>query len=283
MRAGGHRRSLQEARILGAAVTAFAALLLVLLPAPAAAADLSTRTVLNFDRYVRLTESRLDRGAFLWIDSLPASQQQARRDELRRNALIIEKQTTLDGGSEVDVPDGLVHHWLGLAFVPGATIDQALALLQDYNAHAQIYQPVVARSRLISGNGDMFRFYLRFLMKKVITVVVNSEHEARFTKPSPDRAEGRIHSTRIAEVEDAGTPSEHELPVGHDSGYLWRLNTYWRLLARDGGVYLQCESVSLTRGIPLGLGWAVGPFVTSIPRESLTFTLETTRDRLAKR
>ena len=87
----------------------------------------------------------------------------------------------------------------------------------------------------------------------------------------------------FAEVEDAGTPQEHELPVGHDSGYLWRLNTYWRLLARDGGVYLQCESISLTRGIPMGLGWVVGPFVTSIPKESLTFTLETTRHRLAKK
>jgi hypothetical protein len=258
-------------------------LLLVCLPAPAAGADLSTRSVLNFDRYVRITETRLDRGAFLWIDSLSTAQQQARRDELRRGALIIEKQTTLDGGSEIDVPDALVHHWLGLAFVPDATIDQALALLQDYNAHAQIYQPVVARSRMIARNGDTFRFYLRFLMKKVITVVVNSEHEGRFTRPAPDRAEGRIRSTRIAEVEDPDTPKEHELPVGHDSGYLWRLNTYWRLLARDGGVYLQCESVSLTRGIPLGLGWVVGPFVTSIPRESLTFTLETTRDRLAKK
>ena len=101
-------------------------------------------------------------------------------------------------------------------------------------------------------------------------------------RPAADRAEGRIASTRIAEVENAGTPEEREKPVGHDGGYLWRLNTYWRLLTRDGGVYIQCESVSLTRGIPLGLGWIVGPFVTSIPRESLTFTLETTRRELEK-
>ena len=272
-----------EATIRSGAIASVAASLLVLLHAPAAAADLTTRTAINFDRYVRLTEMRLDRGAFLWIDALSASQQQARRDALRRGELIIEKPRTLDGGSEIDVPDGLVHHWLGLAFVPGATIDQALALLQDYNDHGQIYRPVVARSRLIARSGDTFKFYLRFFMKKVITVVVNSEHEARFTRPAPGRAEGRIHSTRIAEVENPDTPEERELPVGHDGGYLWRLNTYWRLLARDGGVYLQCESVSLTRGIPLGLGWLVGPFVTSIPRESLTFTLETTRDRLAKR
>jgi hypothetical protein len=45
-------------------------------------------------------------------------------------------------------------------------------------------------------------------------------------------------------------------------------------------VYLQCESISLTRGIPLGLGWIVRPFVTSIPRETLAFTLDTTRKTL---
>lgn len=259
-------------------------LALVLLASNAAAADLQPRTAAAFDRYVRVTEARLDSAApFLWIDSLPESQRVQKLAEVRRNALVIEALTTRDGGRTIDVPDGLVHHWIGVAFVPGATVDQALALLQDYNAHARIYQPVVARSKLMSKSGDTFRFYLRFMMKKVITVVVNGEHEARYTRPARDRAEGRIRSTRIAEVEDRDTPQERELPVGRDGGYLWRLNTYWRLQERDGGIYLQCEAVSLTRGIPTGFGWLVGPFVTSIPRESLTFTLDTTRQQLARR
>jgi len=87
----------------------------------------------------------------------------------------------------------------------------------------------------------------------------------------------------MAEVDHAGTPSEREKPAGRDGGYLWRLNSYWRLYERDGGTYLQCESVSLTRGIPTGLGWMVGPFVSSLPRESLEFTLETTRRALIAR
>jgi hypothetical protein len=119
------------------------------------------------------------------------------------------------------------------------------------------------------------------MMKKVITVVVNSEHEARFTRDGADRARSRIVSTRIAEVDDPDTREEREKPVGRDGGYLWRLNSYWRFLERDNGVYVECESVTLTRDIPSGFGWLVRPFVTSIPRESLTFTLETTRTRLA--
>jgi hypothetical protein len=117
-------------------------------------------------------------------------------------------------------------------------------------------------------------------MKKVLTVVLNTEHEAHYVRPAPDRAYSRIVSTRIAEVENPGTPAEREKPIGKDGGYMWRLNTYWRFLERDGGTYIQCESISLTRGIPFGFGWVVGPFVTSIPRESLTFTLERTRTTL---
>jgi hypothetical protein len=179
------------------------------------------------------------------------------------------------------VPDGLIHHWIGTTFISGATVDRGVALLQDYDRHSELYAPIVTRSKLLKRSGDTFVSFLRFRQKKVITVVVNTENEARFSRPGPGRAEVRIHSTRVAEVEHPDTPREAEKPVGNDGGYLWRLNTYWRLLEADGGVYLQCESVTLTRGIPIGLGWLIGPFVTSIPRESLEFTLETSRRLLS--
>jgi hypothetical protein len=249
--------------------------------ASAAGAELQNRTTQAFDRYVRLTEARLSgAGPFLWIDGLPDARRRPALEAVRRKELSIERLETKDNGREIDVPGGMIHHWVGTAFVPSATIDDALALLQNYNAHQRIYAPTVAASKLQSRDGDRFKFFLRFVMKKVITVVVNSEHEGIFRRPAPDRAEGWIHSTRIAEVENPGEPTEREKPIGNDGGYLWRLNTYWRLLARDGGVFIHCESVSLSRGIPVGFGWLVGPFVTSIPRESLTFTLETTRQQL---
>jgi len=252
--------------------------------APAAAgAELQNRTIQAFDRYVRLTEARLNGTApFLWIDGLPEAGRREALQTVQRKELSIERLATKENGRDIDVPDGLIHHWVGTAFVPGVTINDALAVLQDYNEHHRIYAPTVAASKLKSRDGDRFTFFLRFVMKKVITVTVNSDHEAVFRRPAADRAEGWIHSTRIAEVENAGTPGEREKPIGDDGGYLWRLNTYWRLLARDGGLYIHCESVSLSRGIPFGFGWVVGPFVTSIPRESLTFTLETTRKRLER-
>ena len=279
---------MQRKRVAGlpaerGAAAAAAVILLLVGVTPASPAELQARTVAAFDRYVQVTEQRMKNAPqFLWVDGLPALQQRGVLEALRRGELVIDRFATRENGRNIDIPDGMVHHWIGVVFIPGATLDKAVSLLQDYDHHAQIYAPNVASSKLLSRDGNNFRVSLRFVMKKVITVVVNTEDDARFSRDAPNRASSRIYSTRIAEVESAGTPSEREKPVGNDSGYLWRLYSYWRVLERDGGTYVQCESISLTRDIPLGFGWLIGPFVTSIPRESLEFTLTTTRNVLRK-
>ena len=257
--------------------------LLALVASPVAAADLQPRTVAAFDRYVRAAEAQMVPEPFLRLDALAETERREKLAALKHGGLYIERLSAREAGKKIDVPDGLMHHWLGAAFVPGATLRQAVDLLQDYNRHAEIFRPAIARSKLVSRTGDTFRVDLRFYMKKVITVVVDTENEARFTHPAPDRAQSRIYSLRIAEVADPDTPKEHQRPPGHDGGYLWRLYTYWRFLERDGGTYVQCEAISLTRSIPAMFGWLIGPFVSSIPRESLAFTLEATRKTLAAR
>jgi hypothetical protein len=267
-------------------VTAIVALGLVV-PASrtVSAITLKATTIAAFDRYVAETDRQAaptlaDPTAFLWVDH-PA--RKADLAAVRNGKLVISRLETKVNGKEIDVPDGLIHHWLGLVFVPGATVDQAVALLQDYDRHAEIYKPSVARSKLVRRTGDDFKVHLRFYTKKVITVVVNSDHDARFTRPASDRAYSHIVSTRIAEVENPGEPDERELPVGDDGGYLWRLNSHWRFLQRDGGTYVQCESITLTRTPPFVLRLVIGPYITGIPRDSLTFTLEKTRSALNAR
>lgn len=256
---------------------------LLVTPAVAVAADLQPRTNMAFDRYVQAIDGRMpQRPAFLWIDRGAEADRRKAHDALARGELLIDAIDRDDTSVSRDVPDGLVHHWIGTVFVPGATVDSALALLQDYDRHASIYAPAVSASKLLSRDGNTFRMHLRFAMTRVITVVVDTDNEAVFRRDAPDRASSRIHSTRVAEVENVGTPRERELPVGHDGGYLWRINSYWRLLQTDGGVFVECESISLTRDIPFGFGWIVKPFVTSLPKDSLAFTLETTRKTLRK-
>jgi hypothetical protein len=153
--------------------------------------------------------------------------------------------------------------------------------MQGYDRYQQIYAPNVRRSRMLSRQGETFKVYLQLFMKKIISVVLNTEYDIRYTRLSPSRMHVRSYSTRIAEVQNAGTPEEKEAPVGQDNGFLWRFYNYCSLEERAEGTYIQCESVSLSRGIPAGLGWIVGPFVTSIPRESLEFTLGSMRKTLS--
>ena len=269
-----------------------AVLAVILFSGTLAAAELREATVKAFDAYVAAAESR-GTTPFLWLDSRPEPERQRLLRDLRDGELVIERLRARPGGRDVGVPGGMIHHWIGTVFIPKATAASAVRLLQDYGHHAAIYTPAVARARLLAHSGtrpplsgepgEEFDFSLRFVMTKVITVVVDGEHHARFAWLGPGRARSWIRSTRLAEVSGAGTTAEHEGPVGKGGGYLWRLNSYWRFEERDGGVYLECESISLTRDIPFGLGWAVGPFVTSLPRESLEFTLQTTRKTLMDR
>ena len=109
---------------------------------------------------------------------------------------------------------------------------------------------------------------------------MDTENEAEFFHPAADRAHSRIRSTRTAEIADAGTPQEKPKPSGEENGFMWNLNTYWRFLERDGGTYIQCESLTLTRDVPFALAWIIRPIVTQMPKESLTFTLEKARQAL---
>jgi hypothetical protein len=124
------------------------------------------------------------------------------------------------------------------------------------------------------------RGYLKFKYKKAITVVLNTQHQAETAGLARGRYFIRVHSTRIAEVVDSGKPDEHELPVGKDSGFMWRLNTYWFLEPQPDGVFIECQSLTLSRALPFGLSWLIKPFVQSIPRDSLKELMEGTRKAL---
>ena len=248
----------------------------------AAGARPKSNTKAAFQRYVDLTEARNQKELaagkpFLWIDGLEESERTRELDELRRGDVKIERLETRDGHAKVACPGGMIHHWRGLVFIPKANLQNVLDVVKDYDHHAEYYAPDVERSKIESRDGDHFVVFLRFRRHKVITVVLNTEHDVRYFRDTPERAHSRSSAVRIAEVENPGKKNEREKPFGDDGGFLWGMETWWRMEERNGGVYVQSEVVSLTRDIPTGLGWLIGPFVTSIPKETLTFTLEATR------
>ena len=246
-------------------------------------ADLEPKTVEAFNRYIQETEARIDKevtrpGAFLYIEGLPEPKRSGTLTSIRKGGIYMDRLQTQDAsGSVLGAPDGLIHHWIGAVFIPGATLGQVLDLVQDYNHHQDFYKPEVVRSQLIHHEGNTYQIFYRLRKKKVITVTLNTNHDVQYFPNDATHCRSRSVATRIAEVADADQPGEHEKPIGHDGGFLWRMNSYWRFEEKDQGVYVEVESISLTRDIPTGLGWLIKPFVTSIPRESLLMTLGSTR------
>jgi hypothetical protein len=246
-------------------------------------AELKQATIDGFTRYVQATEARIDKevarpGAFLYVEGLPEARRAEALAALKRGEVYMERLATLDAsGRPMTTPDGLLHHWMGAVFIPGASLAQVLTFVQDYDHHQDYYKPEVIGSRLVTHNGNDFKIFYRLRKKKVITVTLNTDHDVHYFPVDATREYSRSYSTRIAQVENAGQPTEREKPVGLDGGFLWRLDSYWRFEERDGGVYVECESVSLTRDIPTGLGWLIKPFITGIPRESLQMTMGSTR------
>lgn len=249
-------------------------------------AELKPATSEAFERYARATEARIDREIsrpdfILYTEGLPAPRRDQARAQLQRGEVFMERIHARDGsGKEMKAPDALIHHWIGAAFIPCVTLQQTLALVQDYDRHQDIYKPEVVRSKLVSHSGPDFKIFYRLRKKKVITVTLNTDHDVRYTLLSAQRAASRSYTTRIQEVADSDTPREREKPVGNDGGFLWRLYSYWRFEEKDGGVYIECESISLTRDIPFVVSWLVKPFVTDIPKESLQATMGSTRRAL---
>ena len=252
-------------------------------------ADLKPKTLETFDRYVQVTESRIQKelarpGAFLYVEGLPEPRHSQVLAALKRGDIFMERLSTRDSsGQVIDAPDGIIHHWLGAVFVPGASLRQTLDLVQDYDHHQDIYRPEVVRSRLVSHEGNDFKILYRLRKKKVITVTLNTDHHVRYFPVDATRCHSRSYSTRVAQVENADKPDEREKPIGHDGGFLWRIDSYWRFEERDGGVYVECESVSLTRDVPTILKPLINPFITGIPKESLQMTMGSTRSALQAR
>lgn len=251
---------------------------LLLCTQAAPAVDLKPETAEAFDRYISGLEMRLEprlRGTnFLWCDDSPGL-----REKLMKGEVLVRPAA---GNGLVAVKNGLIEDWMGAIFIPRADLKSVLASVQDYDRHQEIHKPDVASSKLRSRNGDTFEVYLRIVKSKfLMTDVLNTEHKIQFVYVDPHRVYSRSYSTHIAEVSSPGKANEHELPVGQDRGLLWRLYGYWFFEERDGGVYVTCESITLTRDIPMGMGKILGAIVKDVPGESLQTTLEQTRKAVA--
>ncbi len=234
----------------------------------------------GFNTYVSAVEARLvrqHRSANFFL--APAAWLPKNEARLRAGELIVEQLTP---SSSAALPGALLHHWRGTAFAPGASAADFERLMKDFNAYPQRFSPQVLQAKVLAQQGDHLQASMRVSQKHILTVVMDTTYDISFGRLDAQHGYSISRSTQISEIDSPGTRSEHALNSSEEHGFLWRQNTYWSYEERDGGLYMQVESVSLTRSIPKGLGWAVQPFVESIPRESLEFTLRSTCNALRK-
>ena len=259
------------------------ALALLAVPGRAAAGDdtftlsagPTAATLAAWDKYVATVEARYWKASDSFF-ALDLRQAPNWRERAKTMVPMVEVPPTA-------VSDGKIHHWAGAIYVPNTTVAAVVKRMQDYaGRESEFYQEVKA-SKLLERNGDKLRVFMRLERRAFkVTGTYNTEHAVEYRTLSAQRASSRSVSTKIAELDDAGTASERELPAGKDSGFLWRLNAYWRFEQVGTGVLIECESVSLSRAVP----WALRPFVTGlvegVARESLENTLRSLRTFLGR-
>jgi hypothetical protein len=263
-----------------------AMLLLVALLRPAAplrAADLKPATLAAYEKYVQAAEaqitSRRAAGRPLYIDNLPANERARALAEIKRGEIHAAPVDLRDAnGKALNIPDGLVTHWVGTAFIPRATLDDTMGVMFNYERYRETYKPEIVESRLISrGDGDL-KVYMRLQKKtSLVSVTYDCDFDVRYRRADEGHAYSETRAIRIQQVENAGRPDEHKDPIGHDSGYVWGINTFWSVEQETDGVIIEWESITLSREIPFLLRWVARPYIAHLARETVTDMLTNSR------
>lgn len=255
--------------VLTAAVVLFVA---------AAPVDLRLETLKAFERYIQLTEARIateisGASPWLWIDRRGEAQRQPIMNRLGRGEVVVEPLLTKDGAAEIDVPDGLIHHWIGTVLMPNTKLDRVIAFVQDYSRYSTVFAPMIQQARILKQAPDRFDITTRTWTRKVIEVVMEADYTVEYQRLGPTKVYSRSVASNIQEIKSPGKASERKVPAAQGQGFMWRLNNYCSFEERMEGVYEQCESVSLSRSVPLLLRPIVNPIAKEMPREALSFSL----------
>jgi hypothetical protein len=267
------RRVLVNVRYVAAI---FVVLSLLSAPVVSNATELRHETVTAWDEYVLAANGRMEtrlhgRAPFLWIDEVPG-----RAQRVLQGQILVEPARD---SSPQKVPYGLVHDWVGAAFIPQARIEDILAIVNDYDRYHDIYKPAVVDSKLLESTGNEHRFSM-IMMQRVlsVTAAVDSGYQSHCAQMDPKRWYCTSRSTYVREIKHFRQADEHELPPDEGSGFVWRLYSIARFQERDGGVYVELEALGLSRDIPFEIRWLVKPIVEHLPKNALSRTLEQTRD-----
>lgn len=241
------------------------------------AIDLQPNTVEAWESYLHGVDARVRQRAdgqkepFLWTD-----ESADRNSRVRRGEVVV---APMVGDGTRNLPSGLIHDWIGAAFLSGATIESLLSVLHDYDRYKDYYKPVVADSKVLQGTSSDQEFSMVWQHRVLfITAAIQSRYHSHDVTVDAQRGYNVAGTTQVQEIEDYGRAGAHPLAPDTGNGFIWRLHSIVRYEERDGGVYLEVEAIALTRDIPASLRWIVKPVLNHLSINSMTTTLRQTRD-----
>ena len=162
-------------------------------------------------------------------------------------------------GRTIDVPGAWVHHWRGAVLVPNVRLNQVFERLKAEVpgvgkgdvVEAKILAPEPRMRTFIklqrSGSFAFLPYHFVYL----------TEHDVVFTPRTSVQGTSTSAATKIVELSEPGTVREREFKAGEDNRLLQRWNSYWRYEEVPAGVIVECESITLSRSVWMGIGRGV--------------------------
>jgi hypothetical protein len=243
------------------------------------AAELQADTLKAWDAYIHDADRRMaarlnSAQPFLWTD-----ESDNRRRGVRRGEIAV--APVLNHGA-ISVPSGLIHHWIGSAFIPDANVEKLVRVLHDYDRFKDFYKPIIADSHFLGCNQKNPEFSMTWHRHVLfVNAAMEGRCRAQHIAINARRGYSIADMTQLREIEQYGHPEEHALPTDTGHGFIWRLHDISRYEEREGGVFLEVEAIALTRDIPASLRWLVSPIVKRLSFDSLETMLRQTRDAVA--
>lgn len=243
-------------------------------PAASSGAELKTETLNAWDAYIQKANSEMENhlhSPFLWVDEAPDRVQRVRAGEI----LV----SPVGQHNPKSVPSGLIHDWIGAAFIPDAKLEDVVSVARDYSHYPEFYKPTVVESKSLGSTGACDKYSMLLANKEVVSATaLDSDYEACYHQVDERRWYSVVYTTRVQEIRHYGRSDAQELPPGHGNGYIWRVYGFARFEERDGGVYLELEAIVLSRDIPFAVRWVIDPIVRRISRNSMSISLHQTED-----
>jgi hypothetical protein len=256
-------------------MTPLKCLLLFVTVVNATAATLKPETVAAWDKFIQTVSEASHQRAqpghiFLWTFEDPARAAKVLNGEMLAAPASAQNPTK--------VPGGLIHHWVGAMFVSGVQLDELIQITRDYDRYKEFYGPSVVESKTVPHDGPDDRFSMTLLNQVFFSKrALDADFQLTNVRVDQRRSYSVSRSTRVQEIDAYGQPGQHRVPEGEGGGYIWKLWNVSRFQERDGGVYVEMETVALSRDMAGALALVANPIVRRVSRNSLLISLKQTQ------